>query len=98
MDLYHVQEANYSACGNHTSGGDAAGPVYVGFICAGVAVVFFGSNFVPVKKFETGDGMSVFCIETSERDQSLFMAGWGGEPAVKSWRGGGGGENIFRLK
>ncbi len=57
MELYHVQEANYSACGNHTSSGDAAGPVYVGFICAGVGVVFFGSNFVPVKKFETGDGM-----------------------------------------
>jgi glucose uptake protein GlcU len=29
----------------------------LGFICAGVAVVCFGSNFVPVKKFETGDGM-----------------------------------------
>ncbi|XP_070553814.1 transmembrane protein 144-like isoform X2 [Ptychodera flava] len=29
----------------------------VGFISAGVAVLFFGSNFVPVKKFESGDGM-----------------------------------------
>ena len=34
-----------------------AGPVYVGFIAAAIAVVFFGSNFVPLKKFETGDGM-----------------------------------------
>ncbi|ESP03690.1 hypothetical protein LOTGIDRAFT_137008 [Lottia gigantea] len=32
-------------------------PEYVGFICAGVAVIFYGSNFVPVKKYETGDGM-----------------------------------------
>jgi hypothetical protein len=29
----------------------------IGFLCAGIAVVCFGSNFVPVKKFETGDGM-----------------------------------------
>ncbi|KAL5012498.1 hypothetical protein ScPMuIL_011049 [Solemya velum] len=32
-------------------------PTYWGYICAGVAVLFYGSNFVPVKKFETGDGM-----------------------------------------
>lgn len=29
---------------------------YLGYIGAMVAVVFFGSNFVPVKKYETGDG------------------------------------------
>ena len=29
----------------------------IGFICAAIAVVFFGSNFVPVKKYKTGDGM-----------------------------------------
>lgn len=28
-----------------------------GYIAALVAVVFYGSNFVPVKKYETGDGM-----------------------------------------
>jgi len=28
-----------------------------GFICAAIAVLCFGSNFVPVKKYETGDGM-----------------------------------------
>ncbi|GFR90982.1 transmembrane protein 144 [Elysia marginata] len=32
-------------------------PVYVGFICAIVAVILYGSNFVPVKKYYTGDGM-----------------------------------------
>ena len=31
-------------------------PMYVGYICCIVGVVFFGSNWVPVKKFETGDG------------------------------------------
>jgi len=29
----------------------------IGFACVGVAVVCFGSNFVPVKKFDTGDGV-----------------------------------------
>ncbi|XP_007496244.2 transmembrane protein 144 isoform X1 [Monodelphis domestica] len=29
----------------------------VGFISSAVAVILFGSNFVPVKKFDTGDGM-----------------------------------------
>lgn len=32
-------------------------PTYVGFITAGVAVITYGSNFIPVKKFDTGDGM-----------------------------------------
>jgi len=30
---------------------------YVGYIAAAVAILFFGSNFVPVKKIETGDGL-----------------------------------------
>lgn len=29
----------------------------VGFICAAIAVFSFGSNFIPVKKYETGDGL-----------------------------------------
>jgi len=29
----------------------------IGFVAAGVAVLFFGSNFVPVKKYETGNGL-----------------------------------------
>uniref|UniRef100_A0A8D0HAQ7 Transmembrane protein 144 n=1 Tax=Sphenodon punctatus TaxID=8508 RepID=A0A8D0HAQ7_SPHPU len=29
----------------------------IGFISSAVSVVLFGTNFVPVKKFETGDGM-----------------------------------------
>lgn len=31
-------------------------PTYVGYIMCAIAVLFFGSNFIPVKKFETGDG------------------------------------------
>jgi len=27
-----------------------------GFIIAGIAILLYGSNFVPIKKFETGDG------------------------------------------
>jgi len=40
-------------------------PLFVGFIAAAIAVVAFGSNYVPVKKFETGDGMFfqwILCI------------------------------------
>lgn len=33
------------------------GASWEGFLAAGIAVLGFGSNFVPVKKFETGDGM-----------------------------------------
>jgi len=46
------------------------GNTAVGFICAGVAAVCFGSNFVPVKQFETGNGIffqfilcvSIWCV------------------------------------
>lgn len=31
--------------------------IWLGFVCAGISVLLFGSNFVPVKKFETGDGL-----------------------------------------
>lgn len=33
-----------------------------GFIASIVAILLFGSNFVPLKKYETGDGNSVFFI------------------------------------
>lgn len=29
----------------------------IGWIGVAVAVLFFGSNFIPIKKYETGDGM-----------------------------------------
>ncbi|KAL5460463.1 hypothetical protein EMCRGX_G033914 [Ephydatia muelleri] len=36
--------------------GTASNAEWEGYIGAAVAIVFFGSNFVPVKKFDTGDG------------------------------------------
>ena len=45
-------------------GGSTEFPTYVGLIAAVVAVLFFGSNFVPVKKFETGDGMILVTLLT----------------------------------
>lgn len=35
-------------------------PEYVGYIAALVAIVMYGSNFVPIKKFYTGDGEQFF--------------------------------------
>ena len=31
-------------------------PTYLGFVTAFIAVFFYGTNFAPVKKFDTGDG------------------------------------------
>ena len=33
-----------------------ASEVWVGWVGVVIAVAFFGSNFIPVKKFDTGDG------------------------------------------
>ena len=38
------------------SGADSGVLVIWGYISCIIAVLFFGSNWVPVKKFETGDG------------------------------------------
>ncbi|XP_033632022.1 transmembrane protein 144-like isoform X2 [Asterias rubens] len=40
-----------------TAASNSSSNVVVGFIGAAVAIVFFGSNLVPVKKADTGDGM-----------------------------------------
>ena len=34
-----------------------AAPAGVGYLAVAIAVLFFGSNFVPVKRYDTGDGM-----------------------------------------
>jgi len=31
-------------------------PMYWGFVAIAVASILFGSNLIPIKKFETGDG------------------------------------------
>ena len=43
-----------SSCGD----GGKESDVWVGWVGVVIAVVFFGSNFIPVKKFDTGDGKS----------------------------------------
>lgn len=43
------------------SNDDTEGEV-LGFVACAVAVVLFGSNLVPVKKFETGDGVCLSVI------------------------------------
>uniref|UniRef100_H2ZNU7 Transmembrane protein 144 n=1 Tax=Ciona savignyi TaxID=51511 RepID=H2ZNU7_CIOSA len=40
-----------------TAGPDLPTASWPGYLGAGIAIIFFGSNFVPIKKFETGDGM-----------------------------------------
>ncbi|CAI8041520.1 Transmembrane protein 144, partial [Geodia barretti] len=44
---------NMSSCGD----GGKESDVWVGWVGVVIAVVFFGSNFIPVKKFDTGDGL-----------------------------------------
>ena len=50
-------------CGNSndtSSGGSEAKDVALGTFGALLAIVLFGSNFIPVKKYDTGDGESNF--------------------------------------
>lgn len=48
-----------SWCGGSCDGGSSHGKdVALGVFGAILAIVLFGSNFIPVKKFETGDGES----------------------------------------
>ena len=49
---------DYTHCGNTTDmcAGPKHGTEWMGWVGAIIAVVFFGSNYIPVKKFDTGDG------------------------------------------
>jgi hypothetical protein len=40
-------------------------PSFVGYIALSISVLFLGSNYLPVKAFETGDGMFFQLILTS---------------------------------
>jgi hypothetical protein len=53
MDIY---EANTTMITTTVAPGPVY-PVYSGYLGLAVAVFFFGSNYLPVKKYETGDGM-----------------------------------------
>ena len=46
--------------GTSSGGGSSAKDVVLGTFGALLAIVLFGSNFIPVKKYDTGDGESKF--------------------------------------
>jgi len=56
-----VQALAPTSNGSHNStvptGPAAQKDQWIGYICVAIAVLMFGSNFVPVKKFKTGDGV-----------------------------------------
>ncbi|XP_042325878.1 transmembrane protein 144 isoform X2 [Sceloporus undulatus] len=43
--------------GSNSSMSNNATDLAIGFTSSGIAILLFGTNFVPVKKFDTGDGM-----------------------------------------
>lgn len=47
---------NKSRCGDACTAKNGS-EMWIGFLGAIIAIVLFGSNFIPVKKFDTGDGM-----------------------------------------
>lgn len=51
MDLV---TSSYLAANTTTVSPPTQVPNYVGFICLAVSVLFFGSNFLPIKAFDTG--------------------------------------------
>jgi len=53
-------------------------PEWAGYIAAAIAAVGFGSNFIPVKKFETGDGKPIM-LERSDNlvNSVLGLENWG---------------------
>lgn len=56
MDYGEHLTANTSAAVGPLMTDSGTPPDWVGYISCFIAIIFFGSNFVPVKKFETGDG------------------------------------------
>ncbi|XP_062513953.1 transmembrane protein 144-like isoform X2 [Corticium candelabrum] len=59
--LYDYGNSTSNQCG----AGASSQKVHIGFIAAAIAVIFFGSQYLPVKKFDTGDGIFfqwIMCI------------------------------------
>ena len=46
----------------------------LGFVCCGIAILFFGSNFIPVKKFDSGDGMFFQVRPMPRRSRAPLLA------------------------
>ena len=58
---------------NSTHVPDSVVPNYVGYLALSVSVVFLGSNYLPVKQYETGDGMFFQLILTT----AIWTVGFG---------------------
>eukprot|EP01062_Namystynia_karyoxenos_P048567 TRINITY_DN3702_c1_g1_i1.p1 TRINITY_DN3702_c1_g1~~TRINITY_DN3702_c1_g1_i1.p1 ORF type:complete len:587 (+),score=186.97 TRINITY_DN3702_c1_g1_i1:75-1763(+) len=83
-----------AGCGSIPSAGCArggpAGGKTAGYVCAAIAVVFFGSNFIPVKTHEAGNGIffqwivccgimfSGICVQLARRSTFHALAMLGG--------------------
>lgn len=49
----------------------------IGFISSSVAILLFGSNYVPLKKYETGDGNYFSCIVNLKSFLNMKFSFWG---------------------
>ena len=70
MDVF---QATVSAIATDSSDTGTNVPIYWGYISCGIAVVFFGSNWVPVKKFETGDGKHAAALVNDQHLSGAFI-------------------------
>ncbi|XP_076468464.1 transmembrane protein 144-like isoform X2 [Babylonia areolata] len=90
---YDVQQTTASASAGvttevtNTTKSDAY-PASVGFIAAGIAVLFFGSNFVPIKKYETGDANMCVVPIFKTIGMALGMCIWGMFNLLGGWASG----------
>ena len=66
----NISTASPNVTGTPCDHGDT--PLYVGFVTAGMAVVFYGTTYIPVKKFDTGDGTLFKCIKNNRLKVSFI--------------------------
>ena len=59
IDMSNGSRPNMTICEQRQHSVSEASPA-VGYVAAIIAIFMFGSNFVPVKKIKTGDGMYIF--------------------------------------
>ncbi|KAL0479376.1 10 TM domain-containing transmembrane protein [Acrasis kona] len=50
-----------------------ANDIVIGYICAAIAILFFGSNFIVTKKFPSGDGVAFSWLMST----GILLIGWG---------------------
>ena len=55
-DIAGRYASEYHNVSQTCNSGGSSKKTEIGFIAAAIAVIFFGSQYLPVKKFDTGDG------------------------------------------